>query len=102
MAANGTESLVLANDSSVSTSELRMGMHNDLASLCYRELSSFGESKRQSEAMLQPVFKRTSDPSITPLLKRASPQALEQARKIVQDAIAESSKRNKARESSAS
>ncbi|GAW24989.1 hypothetical protein ANO14919_145870 [Xylariales sp. No.14919] len=52
--------------------------------------------------MPQPVFKRTSDPSITPLLKRASPQALEQERKIVQDAIAESSKRSKARESSTS
>ncbi|KAI0097347.1 glycoside hydrolase family 55 protein [Nemania sp. FL0031] len=113
MAANGTESLVLANDSSVSTSELLMGMPNNLANLWDTESkfeteddildyhpsakSVVRESKRQPEAMLQPVFKRTSDPNITPLLKRASPQALEQARKIVQDAINESSKRNKAR-----
>ncbi|KAI0911199.1 glycoside hydrolase family 55 protein [Ustulina deusta] len=85
-AANGTESLVSANDSSVSTSELLMGMPNDLGSLWNTE-SKFetedeildyhppaklvvGQSKRQPEAMLPPV---------------------------VQDAIAESSKRNKAR-----
>ncbi|KAI0191651.1 glycoside hydrolase family 55 protein [Astrocystis sublimbata] len=112
-AANGTESLVAANDSSISASELLMGMPNDLGSLWNAESKletedefldyhhptnlSLGRSEKQPEAMLPPVLKRTSDPSITPLLKRASTQALEKARKVVRDAIAESSKRNKAR-----
>lgn len=59
--------------------------------------SVVNEPQKRPEAMLRPVLKKTSDPSVTPLLKRAIPATLEQARKIVKDAIAESSRLNKAR-----
>ncbi|OTA63183.1 glycoside hydrolase family 55 protein [Hypoxylon sp. EC38] len=44
-----------------------------------------------------PNFRSTFDPTITPLLKRASVQDIENARSIVEDAIAKSSKLNAAR-----
>ncbi|KAI1109759.1 glycoside hydrolase family 55 protein [Nemania sp. NC0429] len=112
MAANGTELTVPANDDPAPKSENTMGMSNILGRLWDAEetletvddvldyqprVKSVVEEPRRREAVLQPVFRRTSDPSITPLLKRASPEALEQARKIVKDAITESSKLNKAR-----
>jgi hypothetical protein len=113
MAANGTELTVLANDTSVSTSDLLVGMPNNLGQIwdtddmfeTEDDISNYRSSvksvvdkpKKRPEAMFQPVLRKTSDPRITPLLKRASPKTLEQARKIVKDAIAESFKLNKAR-----
>jgi len=113
MAANGTEHLVSLNDSSVSISDLLMSMPNNLGRTwdadgvfeTEDDISNYpppvksvvDRPGKRSEAMLQPVLRETSDPSITPLLKRASPEILEQARKIVKDAITESSRLNKAR-----
>lgn len=113
MAVNGTEFTVPANNVPVYTSDHLMGMPNNLGRLWDADYlfetvddildyhppvkSVVDEQKKRPEAVLRPVLRRTSDPSITPLLKRASPATLDQARKIVKDAITESSKLNKAR-----
>lgn len=54
---------------------------------------SFEKVKDQPPLLLRDI----SDPAITPLFKKATPQDLERARSIVEDAIAESSKMNTAR-----
>ncbi|KAH8812142.1 pectate lyase superfamily protein-domain-containing protein [Xylogone sp. PMI_703] len=109
----GTEFVVPANDSFVNWSDLTgMNMHMHDMSLDWDEDEdidddyeywSEGEVKEARHELEKPVTKRqpvlrsTSDPTITPLLKRASAQDLQSARKIVQAAITQSSKLNKAR-----